>query len=105
MRDSLRSSFGDEQAFHAEAVARLEGECATIQRRIDQMYLDKLDGVIDAAFFERHSTEWRAKQRALRHLAATLRHTCRILEVRRSEFGGARPLGSPPFLFGDPKGN
>ena len=67
MRDGLRSSFDDEQAFHAEAVARLEGECATIQRRIDQMYLDKLDGVIDAEFFERHAGEWRAKQRALRH--------------------------------------
>ncbi len=67
MRDSLRSSFDDEQAFHSQAVARLEDECANIQKRIDQMYLDKLDGVVDVAFFDRHATEWRDRQRALRH--------------------------------------
>jgi hypothetical protein len=48
-------------------VSRLEEECAKIQKRIDQMYLDKLDGVIDSAFFDRHATEWRDRQRALRH--------------------------------------
>ena len=67
MRDSLRSSFDDEQEYHAEAVKRLEDECAKIQKRIDQMYLDKLDGMIDTAFFERHAGEWRERQRALRH--------------------------------------
>ena len=67
MRDSLRSSFDDEQAYHSQAVGRLEEECAKIQKRIDQMYLDKLDGVIDTAFFDRHATEWRDRQRALRH--------------------------------------
>ena len=67
MRDALRSSFDDEQAHHAQAVSRLEEECAKIQKRIDQMYLDKLDGVIDSAFFDRHATEWRDRQRALRH--------------------------------------
>ena len=67
MRDSLRSSFDDEQAFHAEAVTRLQDECTKIQKRIDQMYLDKLDGVIDTSFFERHAGEWRERQRALRH--------------------------------------
>ncbi len=67
MRDALRSSFDDEQAHHAQAVSRLEEECAKIQKRIDQMYLDKLDGVIDSAFFDRHATEWRDRQRVLRH--------------------------------------
>ncbi|MDP2314883.1 MAG: recombinase family protein [Pseudomonadota bacterium] len=67
MRDSLRSSFDDEQAYHSEAVTRLQDECTKIQKRIDQMYLDKLDGVVDADFFTRHSGEWREKQRALRH--------------------------------------
>jgi site-specific DNA recombinase len=67
MRDALRSSFDDEQAHHSEAVSRLELECAKVQKRIDQMYLDKLDGLIDAAFFERHASEWRERQRTLRH--------------------------------------
>jgi site-specific DNA recombinase len=66
MREALRSSFGDEQRHHTEAVARLEAECTKLQKRIDQMYLDKLDGLIDAAFFERHAADWREAQRALR---------------------------------------
>ena len=40
MPGGLRSSFGDEQAFHSSAVARLEAVCATIQKRIDQISPD-----------------------------------------------------------------
>jgi hypothetical protein len=66
MREALRSSFGDEQRHHADAVARLQAACVKLQKRIDQMYIDKLDGVIDADFFERQSASWWQALRSLR---------------------------------------
>jgi hypothetical protein len=40
----------------------LEAAYATIQKRIDAMYLDKLDGRISAIFFDQKSAEWRGEQ-------------------------------------------
>ena len=42
---SLRNSQADQQRYRTESVQRLEEECARLQRRLDAMYLDKLDGV------------------------------------------------------------
>ena len=33
-------------------MGRVEEECARIQKRIHEMYLDKLDGVVDTDFFD-----------------------------------------------------
>jgi DNA polymerase III psi subunit len=41
---------------------RLRQRLAVIRQRLDQMYLDKLDGKIDAEFWERKSAEWRAEE-------------------------------------------
>ena len=60
--EALRESHRDERQFHNEAVARLQAEHTKLQGRLDAMYTDKLDGVIDAAFFERKAAEWRAEQ-------------------------------------------
>ena len=43
----------------------LQREYKRIQDRIDAMYLDKLDGRIDADFFDRNSQGWRAKQQQI----------------------------------------
>ena len=43
----------------------LHREYKRIQERIDVMYLDKLDGRVDAEFFDRHAQEWRAKQQQI----------------------------------------
>ena len=59
---ALRESHVDEKAFHDEAIARLQAEYRRLQSRIDAMYMDKLDGRIDAAFFDGKSAEWRAEQ-------------------------------------------
>jgi DNA invertase Pin-like site-specific DNA recombinase len=59
---ALRESHRDEKDFHDEAIARLQAEYRRLQDRIDAMYLDKLDGRIDNAFFDRKSAEWRAEQ-------------------------------------------
>jgi site-specific DNA recombinase len=37
-----------------------------LQRRIDVIYVDKLDGRIDARFFDQNHTEWREEQQRLR---------------------------------------
>ena len=39
-----------------------ESEYSRLQSRIDAMYVDKLDGRIDAAFFDRKASEWRLEQ-------------------------------------------
>lgn len=67
---ALRESHVDEKAFHDEAIARLQAEYRRLQNRIDAMYLDKLDGRIDTAFFDSKSAEWRSEQdRLLRGVA------------------------------------
>jgi site-specific DNA recombinase len=44
------------------AIARLQAKYDRLQNRIHAMYVDKLDGRVDTAFFERMSAEWRAEQ-------------------------------------------
>ena len=65
MRDALRESHGDEKKYHADAIARLSAESTKLQQRIEAMYEDKLDGKVDAAYFERKSADWRGDQSRL----------------------------------------
>ena len=69
---ALRESHVDEKRFHDEAVDRLQKEYKRLQDRIDRMYIDKLDGRIDTAFFDQKSTEWRTEQTAI--LKSTQEH-------------------------------
>jgi site-specific DNA recombinase len=62
LRKGLGESHADEKKDHEAAVARLRAEYERLQSRIHAMYLDKLDGRIDSAFFERMSEEWRSEQ-------------------------------------------
>ena len=52
VRRALKESHVDEKRFHDEAIQRLQREHQRIQERIDIMYIDKLDGRIDAQFFD-----------------------------------------------------
>jgi site-specific DNA recombinase len=62
VREALRQSHGQEKRDHDEAIARLQAEYNRLQDRIDAMYVDKLDGRVDMAFFDRMSAQWRAEQ-------------------------------------------
>ena len=62
VRDALSESHADEKRDHEQAIARLKAEHGRLQQRIHAMYVDKLDGRIDAEFFDRMSAEWRAEQ-------------------------------------------
>jgi len=59
---ALRESHHDEEQFHEEATAKLQREDRRLQDRIDAMYMDKLDGRIDAEFFDRKAGEFRSAQ-------------------------------------------
>lgn len=91
VRDALSESHADEKRDHEHAIARLKAEHGRLQQRIHAMYVDKLDGRIDAEFFDRMSAEWRAEQdRCLqdieRHSAADqsyLEDGIRVLELAK----------------------
>jgi site-specific DNA recombinase len=69
VRDALHASHADERREHEEAIKRHQAEYKRLQDRINTMYVDKLDGVIDTAFFEKMSNEWRDEQnRCLREI-------------------------------------
>jgi DNA invertase Pin-like site-specific DNA recombinase len=62
VREALHASHTDEKREHEEVIKRLRSEYDRLQNRINAMYVDKLDGRVDAASFERMSAEWRAEQ-------------------------------------------
>src|SRR5262245_6353864 len=55
----------DERRSHDEQIAHLQAEHARLQTRLDAMYVDKLDGRVDASYFDLKAAEWRSEQRSL----------------------------------------
>jgi len=67
--EALHASHADERREHDEAIKRLQAEQKRLGDRTNAMYLDKLDGRVDTAFFDRMSAEWREEQnRCLREI-------------------------------------
>ena len=62
VRDALHASCADELGEHEEAIKRLQTEHKRLQDRIHAIYVDKLDGLIDTAFFDKMSNQWREEQ-------------------------------------------
>jgi site-specific DNA recombinase len=63
--EALRESHQDERRHQDEAISRLQAEHARLQNQLDAMYVDKLDGRVDAAFFDQKATGWRSDKRSL----------------------------------------
>jgi site-specific DNA recombinase len=92
IRAALRESHADEKREHEAAIARLKAEYDRLQNRIHAMYVDKLDGRVDTAFFGRTSAEWRAEQdHCLREIEphqsadqSCLAEGARLLELARN---------------------
>jgi site-specific DNA recombinase len=59
---SGRESCADEKKEHSEAITRLQAEWDRLQRQVDAMYIDKLDGRIDDSFYRRMRGQWRDEQ-------------------------------------------
>lgn len=62
MGETLRSATAKDRDEHQQAVRRLEQECTRLEHRLEQMYVDKLDGRVSEAFFDRKSQGWRREQ-------------------------------------------
>lgn len=58
----LKGTHHDEEVYHSQMVEKLQKEYKQIETRIDQMYIDKLDGKVTIEFFERKSKEWKNEQ-------------------------------------------
>ena len=92
VRDALRASHADEKHEHEAAIGRLRDGYDRLQSRMHAMYVDKLDGKVDGAFFDRMSAEWRAEQdRCLREIErhqtadrSYLEEGVRLLELARN---------------------
>src|SRR6266511_586302 len=66
MTEALRQSHEDERRYHEEAITRLQAEYTRLQDRIEAMYVDKLEGLVDSVFFDQKAAEGRAEQRRLK---------------------------------------
>lgn len=66
LKDLLRQSHQDEQAYHDAQIRGLNGRYAQLQQRLDQIYLDKLDGKVPTELWEQKSAEWRKEQDEIR---------------------------------------
>ena len=56
---ALKESHSEEKQFHQETLLKLGKEKEVLDRRIEALYLDKLDGVISLDFFQQKTQEWR----------------------------------------------
>lgn len=59
---AIKESHQDESAFHQKEVARLQEAVRLIKGRMDQMYLDKLDGKVSERFWMEKSREWEVEE-------------------------------------------
>jgi site-specific DNA recombinase len=92
VRDALHASHADERREQEQAIARHQTEYKRLQDRISAMYVDKLDGLIDQAFFESKSSEWRQAQNTSQREIERLQNAnrsymeegVRLLEVARN---------------------
>ena len=62
VRDALHASHADERCENQEGIKRHQAEHKRLQDRINALYVDKLDGLVDTAFYDRMSNQWREEQ-------------------------------------------
>jgi site-specific DNA recombinase len=63
---SLLSDGGRETTFKQDQEQRLQRRLASVRNRLDQAYLDKLDGKITEELWSRKSAEWQAEEQQIR---------------------------------------
>ncbi len=92
MRGALRQSQKEKAAFHRRSIEKLNARYTKLQHRIDQIYLDKLDGEVEEAFYRSNVSAWREEQakvraRIERHEKADqdyIEQGIRLLEIARN---------------------
>lgn len=59
---ALRESHEDERKYHEKAIRDLNQQAERMQKRLEGLYIDKLDGKIDEGFYNDKSRQWRSEQ-------------------------------------------
>ena len=72
IEDSLQRTQQQQQRELAHVHARLQRELADVRRRMDQAYMDKLDGKIPEEFWQRKSADWRSEELRIESQIASL---------------------------------
>ena len=72
---ALRSTHAAKKNYHETVLKALQDEYDKLQRRLEMMYEDKLDGVITEEEFEARSTRYRIEQKSIEHKIKNLRGT------------------------------
>ena len=82
---SLATDHERNQQAVREQRQRLQQRSSMIRQRLDQAYLDKLDGKIEADFWERKSAEWRGEEQQVTMALSGLDHASpdRLLDAAR----------------------
>lgn len=63
--ETMRESLKDKITYHNNLVEGLEQQIKILQKRVDQAYLDKLDGKISEDFWQAHTHKWLADKEEL----------------------------------------
>ena len=69
---ALQSNQQGMRQAHAQQKARLEQRLSDVRHRIDQAYVDKLDGKIPEDFWQRKNAEWSAEESQVKQAALAL---------------------------------
>jgi site-specific DNA recombinase len=59
---ALKESHTDEIKYHDEQTAALKQQYEKLHRRLNAMYEDKLDGLIDQKFYDQKNSAWKREQ-------------------------------------------
>lgn len=65
VKRALKDSLGDKQRLHEESLTRLHADIARLEKRLDALYLDKLDGRITLEVYERLSRDFQDQRQKL----------------------------------------
>ena len=77
---ALKESHHDKMEYRDRVVSELESELKKLESRLDAMYLDKLDGKVSAAYYDKKHREWR---RQIDAEQTERRALINIIEARR----------------------
>ena len=62
IKEALLKSHEDEKEYHNSRINALQAQYNKLQHRLDQIYIDKLDGKISEEFYQEKTNEWREEQ-------------------------------------------
>ena len=57
VRGALRKSQKEKTEFHRRAIEKLNARCSKLQKRIDLIYVDKLDGEVEETSYRENDSQ------------------------------------------------